>query len=146
MMMMMLAKRPRQVGICLKHLPQPDSDNYFHAGNVPWQRVVNAKGMVSHRYFLSFFLSPFFMHMHRYINGARVQRIQNELKFNQRGPGSAQRQADALREEGVDVSEDAMGEFYIDLSRFGWFPSMLPSEREEMDMSEMDAVDERGYS
>ncbi|PLN79665.1 hypothetical protein BDW42DRAFT_186601 [Aspergillus taichungensis] len=105
-------KRPRQVGICLKHLPQPDSDNHFHAGNVPWQRVVNAKGMVSHR-----------------------------------GPGSAQRQADALREEGVDVSEDAMGEFYIDLARFGWFPSMLPSEREEMggmDMSDLegDEVDE----
>ncbi|PLB40419.1 MGMT family protein [Aspergillus candidus] len=99
-------KRPRQVGICLKHLPGSDSDNYFHAGNVPWQRVVNAKGMVSHR-----------------------------------GPGSAQRQADALREEGVDVAEDAMGEFYIDLGRFGWFPSMLASEREEMDMSDVD-VDE----
>lgn len=37
-----------------------------------------------------------------------------------------------------------MGEFYIDLGRFGWFPSMLASEREEMDMSDvdMDEMDE----
>lgn len=96
-----------------------------------------------------FFLSLSFIHtrIYIYIYIYIPPSTKNpELKFNQRGPGSAQRQADALREEGVDVSEDAMGEFYIDLSRFGWFPSMLPSEREEMDMSEMDEVDERGYS
>ncbi|PKY05723.1 hypothetical protein P168DRAFT_280615 [Aspergillus campestris IBT 28561] len=107
-------KRPRQVGVCLKHLPGSDSANYFHAGNVPWQRVVNARGMVSHR-----------------------------------GPGSAQRQADALRDEGVDVAEDAMGEFSIDLGKFGWFPSVLPSEREEMgvsDVDEIDEMDEGGHS
>ncbi|OJJ06686.1 hypothetical protein ASPVEDRAFT_46042 [Aspergillus versicolor CBS 583.65] len=42
-------KRPRQVGICLKHLPSPESGEYFNGGNVPWQRVVNSKGMISHR-------------------------------------------------------------------------------------------------
>lgn len=42
---------PRQVGICLKHLPdvtdQPNA--YYHNSNVPWQRVVNAKGGISPR-------------------------------------------------------------------------------------------------
>ncbi|KAL2832552.1 6-O-methylguanine DNA methyltransferase [Aspergillus cavernicola] len=86
-------KRPRQVGICLKHLPAEESGNYFHSGNVPWQRVVNSKGMISHR-----------------------------------GPGSAERQAEVLREEGVEVQTDSMGEFYVDFTRDGWFPQELPSE------------------
>ncbi|KAE8313494.1 6-O-methylguanine DNA methyltransferase [Aspergillus transmontanensis] len=45
-------QRPRQVGICLKHLPS-SPEEYFHSGNVPWQRVINSKGMISHRYLLS---------------------------------------------------------------------------------------------
>ncbi|KAI1433191.1 MGMT family protein [Xylaria sp. CBS 124048] len=40
--------RPRQVGICLKHLPR-DPHARHHAGNVPWQRVINAKGVISPR-------------------------------------------------------------------------------------------------
>ncbi|KAE8381990.1 6-O-methylguanine DNA methyltransferase [Aspergillus bertholletiae] len=87
-------QRPRQVGVCLKHLPT-SSEEYFHSGNVPWQRVINSKGMISHR-----------------------------------EPGSAERQADALRHEGVEVETDAMGEFYVDFGRYGWFPSILPSEEE----------------
>lgn len=47
------------------------------------------------------------------------------------GPGSAQRQAEVLRTEGVEVKgPDSMGEFYVDFSTFGWFPSELPSEAE----------------
>lgn len=46
------AKRARQVGIALKHLPAEESGEHFHAGNVPWQRVINSKGMISHRYIL----------------------------------------------------------------------------------------------
>ena len=38
------------------------------------------------------------------------------------GPGSAARQAESLREEGVEVDTDAMGEFYVDFARYGWFP------------------------
>ncbi|EOA82989.1 uncharacterized protein SETTUDRAFT_60404, partial [Exserohilum turcica Et28A] len=50
-----------QVGVCLKHLPSPwagsnnnNSNNKnrearFHSGNVPWQRVINAKGAISPR-------------------------------------------------------------------------------------------------
>ncbi|KAI5864373.1 DNA binding methylated-DNA--cysteine S-methyltransferase [Durotheca rogersii] len=41
-------QRPRQVGICLKHLPQ-DAGAPFNHDNVPWQRVINAKGMISPR-------------------------------------------------------------------------------------------------
>ncbi|KAJ4321162.1 Alkyltransferase-like protein 1 [Fusarium piperis] len=39
-------QRPRQVGICLKHLPS-NTDERFNHENVPWQRVINAKGMIS---------------------------------------------------------------------------------------------------
>ncbi|KAH6656607.1 MGMT family protein [Truncatella angustata] len=41
-------QRPRQVGVCLKHLPQ-DQGARFNNGNVPWQRVINAKGVISPR-------------------------------------------------------------------------------------------------
>ncbi|EHA27704.1 methyltransferase, partial [Aspergillus niger ATCC 1015] len=91
-------KRPRQVGISLKHLPAPETDNFFHSGNVPWQRVINSRGMISHR-----------------------------------EPGSAERQAEALRAEGVEVEEDSMGEWYVDFRRYGWFPDVLPSEDSEGD-------------
>ncbi|KAG6357546.1 hypothetical protein INS49_013423 [Diaporthe citri] len=41
-------QRPRQVGVCLKHLPQ-DAGARFNHNNVPWQRVINSKGMISPR-------------------------------------------------------------------------------------------------
>lgn len=44
------------------------------------------------------------------------------------GPGSAERQAEALRLEDVEVRSDSMGEFHVDFSRYGWFPKHLPSE------------------
>lgn len=43
-----VAQRPRQVGVCLKHLPA-DPTMRFHHANVPWQRVINAKGIISPR-------------------------------------------------------------------------------------------------
>ncbi|KAF2086638.1 MGMT family protein [Saccharata proteae CBS 121410] len=42
----------RQVGVCLKHLPSPgqgDEAPRWHSDNVPWQRVINAKGGISPR-------------------------------------------------------------------------------------------------
>ncbi|KAF1921220.1 6-O-methylguanine DNA methyltransferase [Ampelomyces quisqualis] len=91
-------ERPRQVGVCLKHLPSPSADRSknsatFHSGNVPWQRVLNAKGSISPR-----------------------------------GPGAASQQADALRREGIEVRQDAMGQYTISLAEYGWFPDALPSE------------------
>ncbi|KAI0454382.1 MGMT family protein [Xylaria acuta] len=41
-------QRPRQVGICLKHLSQ-DAGARHNSSNVPWQRVINSKGMISPR-------------------------------------------------------------------------------------------------
>ncbi|ROW11949.1 hypothetical protein VPNG_05213 [Cytospora leucostoma] len=41
-------ERPRQVGICLKHLSQ-DPNARFNNTNVPWQRVINSKGIISPR-------------------------------------------------------------------------------------------------
>ncbi|ORY60021.1 6-O-methylguanine DNA methyltransferase [Pseudomassariella vexata] len=41
-------QRPRQVGLCLKHLSQ-DTDSHFNHDNVPWQRVINSKGIISPR-------------------------------------------------------------------------------------------------
>nr|OQO30953.1 hypothetical protein B0A51_01758 [Rachicladosporium sp. CCFEE 5018] len=44
-------ERPRQVGVCLKHLPsaadQPSAR--YNSDTVPWQRVINAKGAISPR-------------------------------------------------------------------------------------------------
>lgn len=42
------AQRPRQVGICMKHLSH-DPDARFNNDNVPWQRVINSKGIISPR-------------------------------------------------------------------------------------------------
>ncbi|KAF7946881.1 uncharacterized protein EAE97_004130 [Botrytis byssoidea] len=100
--------RPRQVGICLKHLPSSvsasassststsstTSNPLFHNGNVPWQRVINAKGGISPR----------------------------------SHPSGAQNQAAILRSEGVEVTTDALNTHHISLSTYGWFPRQLPSE------------------
>lgn len=53
-----------------------------------------------------------------------------------RGPGSAARQADALRNEGVQVDEDSMGEFYVDFSRYGWFPD--PEDYDTIESSDIE--------
>ncbi|OAF59479.1 hypothetical protein VC83_03757 [Pseudogymnoascus destructans] len=41
-------QRPRQVGVCLKLLPD-DPAQRFNNQTVPWQRVISAKGMISPR-------------------------------------------------------------------------------------------------
>ena len=93
-------KRPRQVGVCLKHLPDfdpatPDA-HYFHSDNVPWQRVVNAKGGISPR---------------------------------ADGGLASQRQVQRLRREGVTVQDgQGLEQDWVDLREYGWFPKHLPSE------------------
>ena len=93
-------QRARQVGICLKHIPDYDSTDpdkhFFHSDNVPWQRVVNAKGGISSR---------------------------------GDGGVAVARHVQRLRAEGVEVS-DARGieEHTVDLSTCGWFPKHLPGE------------------
>ncbi|KAF5132743.1 Alkyltransferase-like protein 1 [Metarhizium anisopliae] len=41
-------QRPRQVGMCMKHLSS-DASHRFNNANVPWQRVINSKGVISPR-------------------------------------------------------------------------------------------------
>ncbi|KAH8897732.1 MGMT family protein [Thozetella sp. PMI_491] len=41
-------QRPRQVGVCMKHLSE-DPEAHFNHTNVPWQRVINSKGIISPR-------------------------------------------------------------------------------------------------
>ncbi|KAJ5130035.1 Winged helix-turn-helix transcription repressor DNA-binding [Penicillium bovifimosum] len=109
-------QRPRQVGVCLKSLPSAESGAHFNASTVPWQRVINSKGMISHRTILLTRVGRFYVHGHVLADA------------NTSGPGSAERQAEALALEGVEVTRDSMGEIYVDFSRYGWFPSQLPSE------------------
>jgi methylated-DNA-protein-cysteine methyltransferase-like protein len=103
-------QRPRQVGVCLKHLPH-DPAARFNNDNVPWQRVINAKGAISPR----------------------------------SQPEGSRSQAEALEAEGVQVSRGALGEFTVDFGEYGWFPSVLPSERDDGGEDDEDvSEDERG--
>jgi methylated-DNA-protein-cysteine methyltransferase-like protein len=125
----------RQVGVSLKHLPSPSTDPSkksptWHSGNVPWQRVINNKGGISPRVSLLFFVQ------------IKLLPVLTKTK----GPTGASRQAAALRAEGVDVTQGAMGEFTVDLQQFGWFPSILPSEAGQTESTdEEDDEDEAAY-
>jgi methylated-DNA-protein-cysteine methyltransferase related protein len=59
---------------------------------------------------------------------------------DERGPGSVDRQAAALRREGVQVQRGSLGERFIDLATYGWFPDVLPSD--EADASDDDDNDD----
>lgn len=50
------------------------------------------------------------------------------LTPSQRGPGSVDRHAAAIRAEGVEVVRGSLGEQSIDFSEYGWFPSALPGD------------------
>ncbi|KAI9167858.1 Alkyltransferase-like protein 1 [Paramyrothecium foliicola] len=108
-------QRPRQVGVCLKHLPE-DPTTRFNNQNVPWQRVINAKGAVSPR--CVFFPPPTVLVL---------------LTTTRSQPSGSRNQAEALQAEGVEVSRNAMGEYTVDFAEYGWFPSALPSERNQGD-------------
>lgn len=43
-------------------------------------------------------------------------------------PSGAINQATALRNEGVEVAQNAMGELTVSLATYGWFVEALPSE------------------
>lgn len=51
-------------------------------------------------------------------------------------PLGSQNQAAALRAEGVNVTESAMGELSVDFATYGWFPRSLPSEDADGDDEE----------
>lgn len=99
-------QRARQVGVCLKHLPSFDSTDpdrhFYHDQNVPWQRVVNAKGGISPR---------------------------------GDGGAGASRHVQKLRAEGIVVNDQGNGiaEAWVDMERWGWFPTRIPGEESESD-------------
>ena len=38
----------------------------------------------------------------------------------------------------MDVDEGSMGDYTVDLSKYGWFPDMLPSEAGQVESSDDD--------
>ncbi|KAF2027384.1 MGMT family protein, partial [Setomelanomma holmii] len=87
-----------KLGVCLKHLPSASTDR-------------SKKNPTFHS------------------GNVPWQRVINSKGgISPRGPSAASHQADTLRREGVEVREDAMGQYTIDLARYGWFPDVLPSE------------------
>lgn len=118
------AQRPRQVGVCLKHLPS-DTSLRFNSDNVPWQRVVNAKGTISPRY-----QTPNALLRCSAADESRSQ------------PAAAQNQAARLQAEGVEVVRGALGEMMIDFDEYGWFPEELPSQAGERDQNNNDDDEE----
>ncbi|PQE19135.1 MGMT family protein [Rutstroemia sp. NJR-2017a BBW] len=64
-------------------------------------------------------------------------------------PAGVQTQAQVLRSEGVTVNTGSLGELFIDLGEYGWFPRQLPSEAAAgldppVDSEEEDEEDEEG--
>lgn len=55
------------------------------------------------------------------------------------GPGSAERQARRLEQEGVEVTRGGLGEFCISFGTYGWFPPALPGEELSDSDDEADA-------
>lgn len=93
-------RRARQVGVCLKHLPSYDPHDP----------------------------DKYFFHN----DNVPWQRVVNSKGgISSRGDDGlgANRQAERLRQEGVEVQEArGIEELHIDFGRFGWFPSRLPND------------------
>jgi methylated-DNA-protein-cysteine methyltransferase-like protein len=112
------AECPRQVGVCMKHLPT-DTALRFNSTTVPWQR-------------LSHLPVPILSSDSRRNSGNKFQRMHQStvrkflmaIRYRRltkvRGPTGATNQAAALRREGVRVVRGAMGEYMVDLSVNGW--------------------------
>jgi methylated-DNA-protein-cysteine methyltransferase-like protein len=50
-----------------------------------------------------------------------------------------------LRREGVEIREEAMGQYTIDLVRYGWFPDVLPSEAGLVESSDEEDEETAAY-
>lgn len=96
-------RRARQVGVCLKHLSTFDS-------NEPEK----------------------FFHHDQNVPWQRVVNSKGGISPRGDGGAAANRQAERLRAEGVEVN-DARGveDMTVDFGRFGWFPKRLPGEESD---------------
>jgi len=98
----------------LKALPASGDGVQLHNANVPWQRVINSKGVISPRYVV------------RHISLLIIStRINDCLIIVCRGVNGASNQAEALRAEGVEVDRGSLGEYTVDFQQYGWFPDSL---------------------
>lgn len=116
--------------MCMKHLSS-DASHRFNNANVPWQRVINSKGVISPRYvcFPALQCSLWELSAEKGGDvGSRQCMLMNMVVGCRSRPDGAQNQAAALRDEGVQVTRGAMGEFMVDFDEYGWFPRVLPSE------------------
>lgn len=129
---MLLLTQQRQVGVCLKHLPSASSqpNARYNSDTVPWQRVINSKGVISPRSGLTI-CSKFL--------------IITNTQF--RGTNGAAHHETALVQEGVQVDRGNLGERTVDFKVYGWFPNELPSreaeDAEADDESNDDGEDQR---
>jgi len=102
--------------VCLKHLPSASSqpNARYNSDTVPWQRVINSKGVISPRSGLTV--------------GSRVL-ISTNNKC--RGANGAAHHETVLVQEGVQVDCGNLGERTVDFKVYGWFPNELPSREAE---------------
>ena len=65
-------------------------------------------------------------------------------KISSRGPGTdgAQRQREALEEEGVEVRVTPGGEFAVDFVRVGWFPDAIDLQQHPINLDELQPIED----
>ncbi|KAI9805231.1 MAG: hypothetical protein M1826_004782 [Phylliscum demangeonii] len=59
-------------------------------------------------------------------------------------PLGAMLQAEMLAREGVEIERSHMGELTVDITRYGWFPQVLPSEDDDEEGGEGEEGEEGG--
>jgi len=102
--------------VCLKHLPSASSqpNARYNSDTVPWQRVINSKGVISPRSGLTV--------------GNKILILTNNKC---RGTNGAAHHETVLVQEGVQVDRGNLGERIVDFKVYGWFPNELPSREAE---------------
>lgn len=50
-----------------------------------------------------------------------------------------------MRREGVEVSEDSMGQYTVEFKDYGWFPDILPSEAGLVESSDEEDEEAAAY-
>lgn len=71
---------------------------------------------------------PATQHYHHSENVPWQRVLNSKGHISPRGPGSVARHTAALQQEGVTVETGSLGEAWVNLGEYGWFPRRLPSE------------------
>ncbi|KAI9676661.1 MAG: hypothetical protein M1829_002978 [Trizodia sp. TS-e1964] len=117
-----IARLIGRLGVCLKQLPASAAGGAvrFDAANVPWQRVINARGSISPRCVYR---------RRRGVWGWQCELMPGASRGFQ-GLGAVA-QLEKLEAEGVLVTRGPVGELCVDLAAYGWFPDALPGQQGE---------------